>query len=373
MGRYGYQVLDGDGHVAEPEALWERYLDKPYQEIRPRIITDNRGVARYFIDGWLFTKPPGKGVGHPGGFIQVAGVSKYAGAYDPQARLKDMDLEGIDIAVLFATVTMGASAGVLPTPDPGFDVALCKAYNSWVADYCKADPSRLTFVAVLPTRAIPDAVKELTRCVEKLGAVGLELPTNSQGCFNPGDAYFYPIYEEAERLGVPIFTHPHAGGQIIYAGWERYDNFFHGHVIAFPFEQMMACLSVIADGVLERFPRLKFGFLESGVGWVPYWIERMDEHYEKLSHLVPNLKRLPSDWAKHPNVIFSCDPDEKMLPVAVEVLGQDRIMYASDYPHWDAKTPDSVKLLAERTDLSETVKKKILGENGARMYNLKLA
>jgi hypothetical protein len=107
------------------------------------------------------------------------------------------------------------------------------------------------------------------------------------------------------------------------------------------------------------------------LGWVPYWFERMDEHYAKLAHLVPALKRPPSDWARDPRVIFSCDPDEETLPLALELLGDTQGMYASDYPHWDAMTPWTVKILAERGNLAEPAKRKILGENAARFFSLR--
>ncbi len=103
---------------------------------------------------------------------------------------------------------------------------------------------------------------------------------------------------------------------------------------------------------------------------MPYWFERMDEHWAKLAHLVPKLGRAPSDWAKDPRVIFSCDPAEDTLPTALELLGDSQVMYASDYPHWDAMTPWTVKVLAERGDLGDTAKRKILGENGARFFKL---
>ena len=370
MGRYGYWVVDGDGHVAEPEEMWRRFLEPKYRDAAPRIVTDNRGVKRVLIDGWFWTTPPGPGVGHPGGYVGGPRVDRYAGGADPKARLADMDTEGIDVAILFATVTMGPSSGMLPSGDVEFEAALCRAYNSWVAEYAAMDPKRLKPVAVLSTRNIPEAVAELTRCVERLGFVGAELPTNSGGRLYPGDPHFYPIYDEVQRLGVPVFIHPHAGGQIDYVGRNRFDNFFHGHMIAFPFEQMIAAMHVVTAGVLERFPRLRMGFLESGIGWVPYWFERMDEHYAKLASLVPNLSRIPSDWAKDPRVIFSCDPDEETLPLALELLGDTQVMYASDYPHWDAMTPWTVKVLAERGDLSDEAKRKILGANAARLFGL---
>lgn len=125
-------------------------------------------------------------------------------------------------------------------------------------------------------------------------------------------------------------------------------------MIAFPFEQMIVAMHVVTEGVLDRFPRLRMGSLESGTGWVPYWFERMDEH-----------------WAKDPRVIFSCDPDEETLPLALELIGESQVMYASDYPHWDAMTPWTVKVIAERGDLSDGAKRKILGENAARFFGLR--
>ncbi len=370
MGKYGYHVIDGDGHVTEPIEAWARFLDGPYRDIAPRLVTDNRGIERTLIDGWFWTAPPGPGAGHPGGYVGAPRADKYKGGSDPDARLKDMDAEGIDIAILFATVTMGPSSGILPSADVGLEAALCRAYNSWVAEYATANSARLKPVAVLPTRDIPEAVRELTRCVERLGFVGAELPSNSQGRLYPGDPHFYPVFEKAQRLNIPIFIHPHAGGQINYVGRERFMNFFHGHMVAFPFEQMIAVMSVITEGVFDRFPKLVIGILESGVGWVPFWFERLDEHYEKLPSLVPRLKRLPSDWARSPNLIFSCDPDETTLPSVLEWLGSDHVMYASDYPHWDAKTPDSVKIVATRDDLTEDQKRRVLSHNAARIYHL---
>lgn len=370
MGRYGYWVVDGDGHVAEPESMWAQHLPAKYRDVAPRVITDNRGVKRVLIDGWFWTTPPGPGVGHPGGYVGGPRVDQYTGGSDPNARLGDMDTEGIDVAVLFATVAMGPSSGMLPSGDREFEAALCAAYNSWVAEYASADPERLRPVAVVPTRNIPAAVAELERAITKLGFAGVELPTNSEGERYPGDAHFDPIYEAAQALDVPVFIHPHAGGQIRYVGRERFSNFFHGHMIAFPFEQMIAAMHVVTEGVLDRFPKLRVGFLESGIGWVPYWFERMDEHWAKLSHLVPQLKRAPSDWAKDPRVIFSCDPDEETLPLVLELIGDSQVMYASDYPHWDAMTPWTVKVIAERGDLSTGAKAKILGENAARFFRL---
>ena len=117
-------------------------------------------------------------------------------------------------------------------------------------------------------------------------------------------------------------------------------------------------------------------FLEIGLGWVPYWMERMDEHYEKhelrgeLQQEIPYLEREPSHYVKSGNIFVTCEPDEKTLPDCLRHLGEEFAMYASDYPHGDSKFPDTVKLLKGREDIPPTAKRKILGQNAARFYDL---
>ena len=133
---------------------------------------------------------------------------------------------------------------------------------------------------------------------------------------------------------------------------------------------MAAVCSIVLGGVLERHPDLRVAFLEAGVGWVPYWLERLDEHFEKLGNEVPHLSMKPSEYLLSGRCYFHVEPEERGLPFAIEVLGDDLLMYASDYPHWDCAFPDSARLLRERADLSETSKRKILGQNAARFYGL---
>ena len=365
-----FRVIDADGHIAEPESLWEKYLQKKYRERRPRIIRDNWGKPRYLLEGRLHTTPPGRGMGNPDGWGIAAGSDTHKGSHDPAERLKDLDLEGIDIAVIFPTLMVTVAAGTLPTRDYGLDVALCHAYNNWLADFCRHEPRRLKPVAVLPLRVIDESVKELQRCVKELGAVAVDIPTYP--CQkNPSDAYFFHLYEEAQELGIPVMLHASGGQQVPYAGWERFDNYVMGHAISHPFEQMIAVSAMICEGVLEKFSRLKFAFLESGIGWVPYWMERLDERFERRAKEIPLCRKPPSEYMKSEQCFFSCDPDEKLLKTAVEFLGQKRIIYASDYPHWDARYPDTVRLIRENPTLSDSAKAMILGGNAGRLFGLK--
>jgi hypothetical protein len=121
-------------------------------------------------------------------------------------------------------------------------------------------------------------------------------------------------------------------------------------------------------GVLEHCPRLQVGFFEGGCGWVPYWLDRIDEHYEKRPEEAPLLQGKPSEYVQDGQVFFSCEPDEKMLPYCLDRLGEDCLLFASDYPHWDMSFPHAVSHLMERQDISATQKHKLTYDNILRFY-----
>ena len=128
---------------------------------------------------------------------------------------------------------------------------------------------------------------------------------------------------------------------------------------------MAAC---IGGGVFDRFPRLRIAFLEAGVGWVPWWLDRLHEHAEGLPRHVPLMRREPIDYVRAGQAFFSCESDEVTLESALEHLGDDGVMYASDYPHWDCSFPDSVRMIEARPGLRPAAKQKILGANASRLY-----
>ncbi len=356
-------VIDGDSHVASTEETWKKYLEKPYQKRRPRIVKDNFGSDRWMVEGQLFPKPEGIASGQPEG---IRGSMLRPGVSDPVARLKDMDSEGIDIAVVFGNLP---ELGLAALHDAGLAIAMARAYNNWVAEYCRTDPIRLKAVAMLALHDIDAAIAELRRATQEMGLVAAMLATNIKGK-DLDHPDFLPLFAEAEKLGVPLCVHG-APSTLSFAGAERFTNYFYTHAIAHPFEQMISLMCIVCGGVLERFPDLRIAFLESGIGWIPYWVERLDEHYEHRGELVPDIKRPPSEYIANGHVYFFCEPEEAMLPYVAKQY-EDAIVFTSDYPHWDAKFPGAVEALAQRNDLSEAVKRKILSENAARFYGLDL-
>ena len=129
-------------------------------------------------------------------------------------------------------------------------------------------------------------------------------------------------------------------------------------------------LCLVAGGILEKFPRLKVAFMEAGAGWVPYWMERLDEHYEYLQPTVPWLIKPPSEYMRGDQVYYSFEPDEHTLGFTLDFVGEERLVFASDYNHIDSKFPHTVETVTKREEISKHAMAKIMGENAARLYSL---
>ena len=200
MGLDGYAVIDLDGHVFEPDSLWDEYLDPEFKRRRPHLRIDERGTTRYEIDGRLIPPGTGRGAWAPEGIMEA--TTHRDGGIDPKARLADMDAEGIDQAVLYGA----ASLGFYALDDADYALALCRAYHDWLADYCSVDPDRLKGAAMLPVQSMPHALDEARRCVEELGFVSLTTPC-CVGLRNPDSEENDPLYALAEDLDVPLGFH----------------------------------------------------------------------------------------------------------------------------------------------------------------------
>ena len=178
---------------------------------------------------------------------------------------------------------------------------------------------------------------------------------------------FDPVWREAERLGLPVCVH---------TGWchpglkRPFTDSYGAHVLGFTLPVMMGFYAFAGGGILDRFPRLKVAFLEAGVDWVPYVIERMDHYFHSESanrRVLP--RRRASDYVRDCEIYFTCEAEEKLVPQVMEFVGEDRIMISADMPHGEARE-GSVQEIRERTDLSDAVKQRILGDNAAKFYSI---
>ncbi|HMC02530.1 MAG TPA: amidohydrolase family protein [Cellulomonadaceae bacterium] len=350
-------VIDVDGHVFEPDELWERHLPSAFHDRRPRIVRDERGTTRYEIEGRQI--PPGVGVGAwvPEGIVE-ASVHR-DGAIDPRLRLADMDVEGIDVAVLYGT----ASLGFWGITDRDLGRACCRAYNDWLAEYCSADPTRLKGTPALPLASLDDTLDEARRTVTELGFVSITVPC-CVGPQNLDDPDLDPLWRLAEELDVPVGVH--AGGPR-FAHRRFVDAYATLHALEFAFDIMFAAATLVCGGVLERFRALRVLLLEAGAAWGPYLFERLDEHYEKRSDEMPGITKRPSEYLADGRLVVSCEA-ERHLGHALAGLGDHAVVFASDYPHWDAEFPNSVRAITSHPDLDEDQKAAVLGINAARVY-----
>lgn len=333
-------VLDADGHVTESYEQLARYLDEPYRR-RPLV------SPFYAWDGWDRR------------LLGTLGDS----AGDAETWLRVMDKHGVEQAVLYPTLGLFMSF----LKDPLWAVALCRAYNTLMGEeFVKASP-RLKAVALLPLQDPEAAAAELRRAVRELGHVGGMLAAD--GGHVLGDRRFLPVWEEADRLGVMLGVHAsgsHLGG----AGVDHFPRFIQAHTCSHPFGQMRQLTSIVFEGIPERFPSLRIAFLEAGAGWAPYWMERMDDEYARRAVEAPLLRNKPSDYVRAGTIYFSCEADEWLLPQAVRLVGENQLVYASDFPHWDHSFPGSIDEIRARGDLTDVQKRKILADNCRRLYGL---
>ncbi|MGH7843788.1 MAG: amidohydrolase family protein [Candidatus Binatia bacterium] len=329
------KIIDADGHVRDRDADIRAHMEEPYCRRRGTLLPQDEW------DSSMYGKLEGVDV------------------RDVPTRLKHMDQEGIDVSVLFPT----SAFHVNRLPEKDYAAALCRGYNNWIASVCSESP-RLKGIGIAPFPDVPTAVAEVNRAITKLGLAGVTV--GSYGMKNHlGEPMFWPIYEELQRLNAPLLVHNQRSGP---AGETRFDTFLFKHTVGRPFETMIDCAALMYGGVPEKFPKLRIAFLECGVGWVPYWMDRMDEEWEKRQAEAPLLKTKPSEYMKTGNWFYATEPEESSLPYALERVGENNVIFASDYPHWDGMFPYVVSTIRERKDISDSAKEKILGDNAKKLY-----
>jgi len=368
----GIKVIDADGHVMEPNELYDQYLENRYKEDLDQLKREAAARPSKWFFGLFHQLNTGRPLGVPNpekplirsGRKPEGESPDPRGGFDPHIRIKDMNREGIDVAVLFATIV--SSFCVLRSVE--FELAMIRAYHRWLADYCEAYQNRLKGVAVVPMRAPELAAAEIHRVSKEPWVVGVYLsPHMDDKLLDHPD--FAPIWDACEELDLPACFHGGTARPPFGVGtFEMTNNLFLQHSATNPFEIMRAMAALIGGGVMDLHPRLRVALLEAGAGWLPYWLERLDEHYELMPEYVPFLKRKPSEAAASKNFFVSCDPDEATLPYVVRTVGAEHILYASDYPHFDGRYPNTVKLTAGRPEFSDLERRQILYENPRRLY-----
>lgn len=360
-------VVDSDGHVIEPPGIWHEHLPAKHHAAMPRPSKDEDGRFCYAVGETRVMRTAGSlAVPFRDAGGQVGRREMPRGGWDPEARLRDMDSEGIDVAVLYPTL-----AFFFPeVRDAELHAALCRAYNDWLADYVGAAPDRLVGVALLPLDDVAAAVRELERAADVHGFRGAFMRPNPYAGRSFHDRAYDPFWDCAQSLGVPVTVHEGISDSLPTLGRERTGNAVVQHLMSHPFEQMSACASILLEGVAQRFPELRFVFLESGSGWLPYWLDRMDSHWGTWGRLLPGAAGKPSDIFRR-QCFLAMDPEDEIAASVAEIVGDDVLVWSSDYPHPDSPFPGAVAKTRETlARLPEASQRKILGENGLRLYGI---
>jgi uncharacterized protein len=393
MARNGYLILDSDLHMMEPDDLWARYLEGQHRANPPRFFGGQRQQLEQKTDDMgnadTITGMEVQGLAIPAHGAQTGAIVSArelrrrsrarhphfqvarAQGFDPASTLTAMDIEGIDVAVMYGT--RGRQILCHDNLAPDYAAALARAYNDWAHDYCRSDPQRLKFAAQIAMHDIPSAVAEARRCVSQLGAVaviGTPNPVNGQHLH---DEACEPLWDALEELNLPIGFHPTGNTSLKDDAGARYVGHanFHpiAHAIRNPVELMGAIASLTTGGVLERHPRLRTAFLEGTAGWLYWWLWRLDDQWEKFGPGCEHqLSMLPSEYFKR-QCYIARDVDEGPAVDVVRKLGAEYFVVSSDYPHSDGAFPDAMQQFFS-LPLDDQARRKILWDNCARLYTI---
>jgi predicted TIM-barrel fold metal-dependent hydrolase len=374
-------AVDADGHILEPPDLWETYLEPKYRDRALRFVRDEDGLEELEIGG-VRSRMSRKGfpstlgaMGDPDlRAMQLDPERTYLaeapfGSMDPDERLKVLDAEGIDAVVLYTTVGLLWEAEL---DDAELSQAYTRAYNRWICEFCSGS-DRLVPTAHLSLSDPEAAARELERAVGD-GARGVYVAPFTHDARPLGHPSNDVVFAAAQDLDVPFAIHPTFEPQwtkgMRMGDWENVKQLRLLASVTASDGVRQQFTTLFDYGVFDKFPRLKVLVLESGGGWIGYWLDRIDAVYGHtfIGTRVP-LEHTPSDYFRE-RVWISCDPDERTIPALAERFGADRFMWASDFPHAD-HTPEYVTDLDELAGaFDETDRRKFLGDNARALFKI---
>lgn len=338
-------TIDADAHVIETDRTWD-YMDEADRRFRPVTLVDpSSGKELVMIDGRIVRERPK--------FYTSDTGEGAAEMPDIATRLRHMDELGVDIQVLYPTIFLRVL-----TKRPEVELALCRSYNRWMADIWAQGKGRLRWAAVLPLLTMEEALREL-RTAHQHGACAVFM-RGVEGDRLLSDPYFFPLYEEASRLDIPICVHASAGNLAMYELFAPESGFAQ-----FKLPVVGAFHTLISMGVPELFPRLRFGFIEVTSQWVPYAIHDLRRRFEKLRG-----KRLPEDLLRAYRFYVACETDDD-LPYVLPYTGAEHLVIGTDYGHKDTSSEiEALRNLRKKGEIDPAVITKILDDNARALYGL---
>ena len=365
-------IISSDSHVFEPPDLWTTRIDAAFRERAPRmqrvgdvdqlVVEGTQAIAGIGLisnAGTRFDAP--QTISAHGRFEEV-----HQGGYDPAQHLKDMQLDGVAGEVLYP------SQGLFyfKVADTQLMSAIFRAYNDWLAEFCRTDPARLKGIAMINLDDVQDGIKELQRTARMgfAGAMISEYPLEDR---RYDRAEYEPFWAAAQDLDMPLSLHTatRRQGKIRGIGEKTiYDASSRATKVFYPATSMC---DMIFSGVFERYPRLKLVIVEFELAWVPHLLATMDytyrERHEEAFYRFTG-DRYPSDFF-HRHVLLSFQEDAIGIRLR-DVIGVDNMMWGSDYPHSESTFPKSREILEQiLAGVAADERAKIVGENAARLYH----
>lgn len=374
MAKDGYLIFDADTHVGPSMDVLEPYLSAA-ERARLEPLAPYRRGTRYMMGERKYDRRLGEAEPTPTDPNAYMG-GRFTGSHkgrrphpdtdrDVPARLADMDLEGVDVNLLLPSGWFGCWTA---QDDVELELAMFRAYDRWMADYCAQAPDRLVGVIPVSGRDVEGSLAELRRAAKEPWAMGVF-------CYAPygmplDHPSLEPYWAAAEEYDLALVLHtftvmpPYAPG-----GLDTWDNLFLQRSAAHPWCGMRNMASIIGAGVLDRYPRLRLGVLEAGQGWLPAWVKRLDEHAMSVAAALPELRQTPSEYVTGGRYFQSIEMSEgeAVTKSVMEILGDHILMYASDYPHGESWFPKSVETVMA-WNLPEPTKRKFLWDNALRFY-----
>ena len=375
----GYKVFDSDTHVGPSADILERYLtanDREKLHGFAEFQSQSRltGHTTYNFNTRQYTRrlgdpdarPPKPGEYMTGFTSQHRQPPNVLVEDDPAERIKDMDLEGVDVNLMLPSGWFGVWTS---QPDLALENSLYSAYHQWMEDYCGPFPDRLTGVILCSGRDVEAAVSEINQWGKSRWAMAVFAYAPYGKPLDHPD--LEPIWTAAAEHDLSVVLHtftaapPYAPG-----GLDTWDNLWLQRSAAHPWCGMRNMASIIGSGVMDRYPDLRVGLLEAGHGWLPFWIKRLDEHTHSIPTALPPLKQMPSEYVSSGRYFQSIEMSEgeDVTLGVIDILGEDILMYASDYPHSESWFPISVETVMGWNRVPESAKKKLFWDNAVRFY-----
>jgi uncharacterized protein len=445
----GILVIDADAHKLENPLVIRDYIEPQYRD-RAQLVVDKLGDQRMQIKDFnpktgqndlLRIYPQAEGLGK-GGFRNLHPETTLGAVFN-KVRLEHMDQEGVDYHIIFGTWNLSFSSYI----DKDLAIALCRAYNDYIAEDCRGYDGRLLPIGVIPMQDVAEAVKEMHRCVNELGMIGVSIAPNLaiphpaapdafpeiRTCKTISHPDFEPIWQAAVELDISLTIHGGPGSYMVGGLADHLETFVLSHIFVQRNQQQLALARLVFDGVFEKYPTLRVGFLEGGCGWIPDLAHAFHEHWEKRirdfdpqspyrpdvleftklmiqergtrtnSNIISQAKNLfdmlwrrehdpkkindaslyehwdlkhrdPLDYFNRGQIFASFESDDPApvyLPIALGEAGRNIPCFSGDYGHWDGVLRGCVTAVADQIDDRDYLDR-LLNKNAIALYGHRL-